>query len=38
MDYDKLSLNAMNTAKFYVNDYITSKQIEIYKDILELAD
>ena len=38
MDYDKLSLNAMNTAKFDAKDYITSKQIEIYKNILELAD
>lgn len=36
-DYDKLSINAMNTAKLYANDYITAKQIEIYRDILESA-
>lgn len=33
-DYDKLSVNAMKTAKLYENDYITCKQIEIYRDIL----
>ncbi|AXA33406.1 glycosyltransferase family 4 protein [Francisella adeliensis] len=33
-DYDKLSVNAMKTAKLYENDYITGKQIEIYRDIL----
>lgn len=34
-DYDKLSINAMKTARLYENDYITAKQIEIYRDILE---
>ncbi len=33
-DYEYLSENAIKTAKFYENNYIISKQIEIYKNIL----
>ncbi len=34
-EYEKLSNNAINTAKLYENDYVIAKQIEIYKKILE---
>jgi len=34
-EYKTLSNNAIKTAKLYENDYVISKQIEIYKNILE---
>lgn len=33
--YNDLSKNSIKTAKFYENDYVLNKQIEIYKNILE---
>ncbi len=33
-EYEKLSQNALNTAKLYENKYITTMQIDIYKKIL----
>lgn len=34
-NYERMSENAKNTAKQYQNDYIITKQLEIYKEILE---
>lgn len=34
-DYDRLSQNAISTAKLYENEFIINKQIEIYQNILE---
>lgn len=34
-EYDSLSKNAMESAKLYENSFVISKQIEIYKKILE---
>ncbi|WP_331774329.1 glycosyltransferase family 4 protein [Sulfurospirillum sp. 1612] len=34
-EYETLSVNANNTARFYENDCVIEKQIKIYKNILE---
>ncbi len=34
-DYERLSQNAINTAKLYENEFVINKQIEIYKNIIE---
>jgi glycosyltransferase involved in cell wall biosynthesis len=33
-EYDRLSNQAVETAKMYENEYVIEKQIEIYKNIL----